>query len=162
VGTERNEKQQTTWNREAWLTNKQTGNLLTSVCWSLSPSQEQTDSLLGACTEGKAISFFPLCPLSTAFPGIVWWLRPSAMLCHIPVKGLWKYHLTDLWRQFGSCPDHFCFPTQSLRYCTPKYCSSGRTFPKHFFFVNPLLFASCTNIFSKCCKITRGLKMSAQ
>jgi hypothetical protein len=31
-----------------------------------------------------------------------------------------------------------------------------------FFFVNPLLFASCTNTFSKWCKITRGMKRSAQ
>jgi hypothetical protein len=30
------------------------------------------------------------------------------------------------------------------------------------FFVNPLLFASCTNTFSKWCKITRGMKRSAQ
>jgi hypothetical protein len=30
------------------------------------------------------------------------------------------------------------------------------------FFVNPLLFASCTNTFSKWCKITRGKKRSAQ
>jgi hypothetical protein len=31
-----------------------------------------------------------------------------------------------------------------------------------FFFVNPLLFASCTNTFSKWCKVTRGMKRSAQ
>jgi hypothetical protein len=31
--------------------------------------------------------------------------------------------------------------------------------PRHRFF-NPLLFASCTNTFSKCCKITRGMKRS--
>jgi hypothetical protein len=30
------------------------------------------------------------------------------------------------------------------------------------FFVNPLLFASCTNTFSKWCKVTRGMKRSAQ
>jgi hypothetical protein len=30
------------------------------------------------------------------------------------------------------------------------------------FFVNPFLFASCTNTFSKWCKITRGMKRSAQ
>jgi hypothetical protein len=28
--------------------------------------------------------------------------------------------------------------------------------------LNPLLFASCTNTFSKWCKITRGMKRSAQ
>jgi cyclic AMP-responsive element-binding protein 3 len=33
---------------------------------------------------------------------------------------------------------------------------------KFFFFMNPLLFASCTNTFSKWCKITRGMKRSAQ
>jgi hypothetical protein len=32
--------------------------------------------------------------------------------------------------------------------------------PIHFF--NPLLFASCTDTFSKWCKITRGIKRSAQ
>jgi hypothetical protein len=32
----------------------------------------------------------------------------------------------------------------------------------HNFFLNPLLFASCTNTFSKLCKITRGMKRSAQ
>jgi hypothetical protein len=31
---------------------------------------------------------------------------------------------------------------------------------KNFF--NPLLFASCTDTFSKWCKITRGMKRSAQ
>jgi hypothetical protein len=31
-----------------------------------------------------------------------------------------------------------------------------------FFCVNPLLFASCTDTFSKWCKITRGMKRSAQ
>jgi hypothetical protein len=31
-----------------------------------------------------------------------------------------------------------------------------------FFFFNPLLFASCTDTFSKWCKITRGMKRSAQ
>jgi hypothetical protein len=30
------------------------------------------------------------------------------------------------------------------------------------FFLNPLLFASCTDTFSKWCKITRGMKRSAQ
>jgi hypothetical protein len=35
-------------------------------------------------------------------------------------------------------------------------------FSIYFFFVNPLLFASCTNTFSKWCKITRGMKRSAQ
>jgi hypothetical protein len=29
-------------------------------------------------------------------------------------------------------------------------------------FFNPHLFASCTNTFSKCCEITRGMKKSAQ
>jgi hypothetical protein len=32
----------------------------------------------------------------------------------------------------------------------------------YFFCLNPLLFASCTNTFSKWCKITRGMKKSAQ
>jgi hypothetical protein len=31
-----------------------------------------------------------------------------------------------------------------------------------YFFFNPLLFASCTDTFSKWCKITRGMKSSAQ
>jgi hypothetical protein len=31
-----------------------------------------------------------------------------------------------------------------------------------FFCLNPLLFASCTDTFSKWCKITRGMKRSAQ
>jgi hypothetical protein len=30
----------------------------------------------------------------------------------------------------------------------------------HFFCLNPLLFPSCANTFSKCCKITRGMKRS--
>jgi hypothetical protein len=29
------------------------------------------------------------------------------------------------------------------------------------FFLNPFLFASCTNTFSKCCEITTGMKRSA-
>jgi hypothetical protein len=33
---------------------------------------------------------------------------------------------------------------------------------KLYIFFNPLLFASCTNTFSKWCKITRGMKRSAQ
>jgi hypothetical protein len=32
---------------------------------------------------------------------------------------------------------------------------------KIVFSFNPLLFASCTNTFSKCCEITRGMKRSA-
>jgi hypothetical protein len=34
----------------------------------------------------------------------------------------------------------------------------------HLIFYNPLLFASCTNTFSKCCEITTttGMKRSAQ
>jgi hypothetical protein len=31
-----------------------------------------------------------------------------------------------------------------------------------FYFLNPLLFASCTDTFSKWCKVTRGMKRSAQ
>jgi hypothetical protein len=42
-----------------------------------------------------------------------------------------------------------------------KVCS-GQGAQAYFFFVNPLLFASCTNTFSKWCKITRGMKRSAQ
>jgi hypothetical protein len=38
----------------------------------------------------------------------------------------------------------------------------NRLFVLYFFFVNPLLFASCTDTFSKWCKITRGMKRSAQ
>jgi hypothetical protein len=33
---------------------------------------------------------------------------------------------------------------------------------KTFFCLNPLLFASCTNTFSKWCQITRAMKRSAQ
>jgi hypothetical protein len=34
--------------------------------------------------------------------------------------------------------------------------------PLNMFCLNPLLFASCTDTFSKCCKITIGMKRSAQ
>jgi hypothetical protein len=37
-------------------------------------------------------------------------------------------------------------------------CESGRDWR----FFNPLLFASCTGTYSKWCKITRGMKRSAQ
>jgi hypothetical protein len=44
--------------------------------------------------------------------------------------------------------------------------SKDSTLPRHsadrFCFVNLLLFAICTNTFSKWCKITRGMKRSAQ
>jgi hypothetical protein len=40
--------------------------------------------------------------------------------------------------------------------------SQSTTILFFFFFVNPLLFESCTDIFSKRCEITRGMKRSAQ
>jgi hypothetical protein len=36
------------------------------------------------------------------------------------------------------------------------------TIDELLFFFNPLLFASCTDTFSKWCKITRGMKRSAE
>jgi hypothetical protein len=77
------------------------------------------------------------------------------------------------WKKFESEVDEMndylsfittIFPIQQQTYNLTVFTAIVDTTSagKVFFFWNPLLFASCTNTFSKWCEITRGMKRSAQ
>jgi hypothetical protein len=104
-------------------------------------------------SEARPLPVENLIILTTAIYAFQTMLRRRKIPVKCGVKIVMKHAKT--WKYNTNPRENYCHKSiHQSTFNTPMY--------DNFFYLKPLLFASCTDTFSKWCKITRGMKRSAQ